>query len=168
MMKQIAIVILLGISCSNSSTEKNFLVDNKVNLNEILGTWKYSHSRNNNLQLLLETNNICPTNKMEFVNMNIQQIKIKYKNVKDNRAKSNILESIILKTFNNNDKIIDEYMPIVEKINTKYELTNYGIKYKFHFYILKLNKDSLVISNGKIWTVNNVKLYNTEHIYIRH
>ncbi|MFB9078917.1 hypothetical protein ACFFLS_10540 [Flavobacterium procerum] len=137
---------------------------------KIMGDWEYQYSIIDNRPQKLEIHYIFPVEKMIFEKCNdqkdIQKMPITVKELR----KTNAFKNISCKTYNNG-KLIDTYFPVLltgaTSKDTTYSVTNYGNRLKSDYFIRRIAKDTLIVSDGTIYTITGKRYTYVKHIYVK-
>lgn len=167
MAKLLIIIILFGLSCTNRKFFNDCYLKNTLNLNEIIGVWEYAYSCGNSKEIEVALNNRSHINKIEFLNLDWLNLKERYSELNDERKVNNSLSNIILRTYDHNDSLIDEYIPIAEKFKDGLTITIYGVKIKNEFLIFQIDKEKMVITDGRVYKIDNNDEHNVVHHYTK-
>lgn len=166
MLKALLIIILLGVSCSSRKLLNECYSNKNINVSEIVGSWKFEHSCSVE-DVKLDLNGKWPISKMEFLKFKWSSLSNRYVEIIDSRKSNNLLSNIILRTYSNNDSLIDEFIPVAEKFTDGLSITIYGIKTKNELLIFQVEKGKMILTDGKVWKIAGKEYKNVVHHFTK-
>lgn len=158
---------LILLNCSSASINRpHFSTDLKGSLK---GEWVYQFSLIDGEELQLAYEIHLPTYKIKFEECDDERELTMMPSTVVNMRQTNALRNLRSQAYNEKGNIIDTYYPMARVVgdSSTVIIYNYGLKYKSEYIIDRLEKDTLVVHNNKVFEIGDKRVSQVLHSYVR-